>query len=301
MKRVLKQLTGLLCAVAIVFSPVATCVSRAAGAADFKHITNNKPIPPIVAALDFMVGEGPDGIPMELPISDRAFEYKYMELYVELAESPFEEVAEFYTMLSTELDSFIFFFTLSYFYDAGLPMASAEAYARRYMMTDLQAAKDVFTVMQAAVTTPAQPAQSAGASAPSTAAAPASGKAWAYLAQNVNSAKRNIGGIFYTLNYYNVIRQAGVSQFINPATNKKYTDAQVDAIVNGALPGAAGYAFGAPDTAVSALSPHDNSRVFWYDAEATLAMLQNNGKFILNSANGVVTDAAGNVIAMPMK
>ena len=297
MKRVLKQLTALLCAVAIVLSPAAALSTQAAGAADFKHITNNKPLPPIVAALDFMVGEGPDGIPLELP--DRAFEFKYMELYMELAESPFEEVAEFYTMMSTELDSFIFFFTLSYFYDAGLPMASAEAYARRYMMTDLQAAKDVFTVMQAAVTTPAAPAQSAGATAPSSASA--SGSAWAYLAQNVNSAKRNIGGIFYTLNYYNVIRQAGVSQFINPATNKKYTEAQVDVIVNGAAPGAAGYAFGAPKTAVSALSPHDNSTVFWYDAEATLAMLQNNGKFILNSANGVVTDAAGNVIAMPMK
>lgn len=357
MKRLLKQLTGILCAAAIVLSPVATIFAHAADSKDFKPITANARIPSRYRNLDVKLCVMGDGVIVHLPLTDNGFERIYLNnAYQQMTQS----IAEMAQDMMDYTDSFALihaFYTVCYQLDVGMDEESAAAFALRYAQTELAAITDIYshaaasgkeipedvkmvahsmlarsyaevaaqfmgTPLEAVYTNAAltqialsdqkmklareqwntnQASHQTVAAENEPVANVPSGNAWAYLAQNVNSANRNIGGIFYTLNYYNVIRQAGVSQFINPATNKKYTEAQVDAIVNGVKEGAAGYAFGAPATAVSALSPHDNSKVFWYDAEATLTMLQNNGKFVLNSDNGVVTDAAGTVIAMPMK
>ncbi|MBQ9512586.1 MAG: hypothetical protein IJR58_05290, partial [Lachnospiraceae bacterium] len=147
MKRLLKQLTGILFATAIVLSPVATITAQAAGAGDFKSLTKGTTIPPRYANYNIKVSILGDGIPIRLPVSDSGFDAIYgIGVHLSLTDSAAvlkQDLVDY----TTNFDDISSFYALCYYYEMGMDEKSAKAFGQRFAKTELQSMKDVNSIL----------------------------------------------------------------------------------------------------------------------------------------------------------
>ena len=117
---------------------------------------------------------------------------------------------------------------------------------------------------------------------------------WAYGAMPLNNG--NVGTIYYAKAYYAI---EGIRNPTNPEY-APYTAEEIAAIVDGAVEGAEGYRFDVPADALIGVTVADTDTVYWYDAEATAAIVSHPDPLTLNTETGAFGTADGIAVAAPL-
>ena len=118
---------------------------------------------------------------------------------------------------------------------------------------------------------------------------------WAYGAMPLNNG--NVGTIYYTAAYYEL---EGIVNPTNPEY-APYTAEEIAAIVEGAVEGAEGYRFDAPEGALIGMTVADTDVIFWYDAENAAAITGHADPLTMDAGTGAFVTAEGEAVASPIE